>query len=72
MGCRWLEAILAVVIIVFAYWPTMIWTNPMWSEWVVIVSAALLLLHALFCMKCKGVCSGLLSGSRGRSRSRRR
>jgi len=67
MGCRWLEAILAVVIIVFAYWPTVV-VSQQTSTWIVIVSAALLLLHALFCMKCKGVCSGLLSGSRSRKR----
>ena len=51
MGCRWIEALLAIVIIVFAYPKLVDWNN----EWVIIAAAALILLHVLFCSKC---CSG--------------
>lgn len=71
MGCRWLEAILALVIIVFTYWPTMLFST-MTSEWIVIVAAVLLLIHALFCAKCKGLCMGMMGGSRRSSGHRRR
>lgn len=45
--CNWVEAILAIIIIVFAYVATAS------SKWVVIIAALLLLLHALFCKKCQ-------------------
>ena len=69
MGCRWLEALLAVVIIVFTKWPTMVLSANS-SMWVVIVAAAVLLVHSLFCDKCKGLCRGMMKG-RSRSSSSR-
>ena len=45
--CNWVEAVLAIVIVVFAY------SAGASSKWVVIVAALLLLLHALLCKKCQ-------------------
>ncbi|MSS74558.1 hypothetical protein EXS72_02885 [Candidatus Pacearchaeota archaeon] len=47
--CSWVEAILAIVIILSAY------LGRTSSKWVIIVSALILLLHALMCKKC-GMC----------------
>ncbi|MEK6760455.1 MAG: hypothetical protein AABX93_00875 [Nanoarchaeota archaeon] len=71
MGCRWLEALLAVVIIVFAYWPTMVFSANI-SMWIVIAAAAVLLVHALFCDKCKGLCRGMMKSGRSSGRHKRR
>ncbi|MBI4116427.1 hypothetical protein HY449_01645 [Candidatus Pacearchaeota archaeon] len=70
MGCRWIEAILAVLIIVFTWWPTQI-LSAVVSMWVVIVSAALLLVHALFCKNCEGLCMGMMKQRRSGGRKRR-
>ena len=54
--CKWLKMVLPAVILVFAIWPSQILsvTN---SRWVVVVSAALLLVHQFACKKCcNGVC----------------
>lgn len=45
--CNWVESILALIIIIFAYMG-----SPS-SRWVIIVAAVILLLHALMCKKCK-------------------
>ncbi|MEK6846624.1 MAG: hypothetical protein AABY16_00485 [Nanoarchaeota archaeon] len=45
--CNWTEAILAIVIIVFAF------VRSASAKWVVIVAAVLLLIHSLTCKKCK-------------------
>lgn len=46
MNCKWIEAILAVIIIVFA--------NSSWvyATWIIIVAAAIILIHALTCKTC--------------------
>ena len=54
-NCMWVEAVLAVLILVFVIWPTQIFSAAV-SWWVVVVSAVLLLIHALSCNKCGGVC----------------
>ena len=71
MGCRWIEALLAIVIIVFTKWSGMIFTGTV-SMWIVIVSAVLLLLHALFCKHCNGLCMGMMKSGKSSSRSGRR
>lgn len=43
MNCKWFEVVLALLIIVFALWQTS------YSMWVIVISAALLLIHALMC-----------------------
>ncbi len=45
--CNWVEAILAIVIIVSA------WMAGASSKWIVIIAALILLLHAMFCKKCQ-------------------
>ncbi|MEK6908993.1 MAG: hypothetical protein AABX23_03000 [Nanoarchaeota archaeon] len=47
--CNWVESILAIIIIIFAY------MGSASSRWVIIIAAVLLLLHALMCKKC-GMC----------------
>lgn len=44
--CNWVEAVLAVVIIIFAYRSS---GGPLW---IVVVAGVLLLLHALLCKMC--------------------
>ena len=44
-NCRWSEAILSIVILVFALWPTQIFSANT-SMWIVVVAAAVLLIHA--------------------------
>jgi len=53
-NCKWLEVIVAVVILIVTIWPTIIGTAASW--WVVVIAAALLLLHALKCKNC-GACA---------------
>ena len=45
--CNWTEAILAIVIIVFAL------VQSASAKWIVLVAAVLLLIHSLMCKKCK-------------------
>lgn len=46
MNCKWIEILLAIVAIVFTLWPTA------YSKWVVVIAAALILIHALSCKMC--------------------
>lgn len=50
-NCRWTEFVLAIIILVFTIWPTQIFPS-MASMWIVIVAAALLLLHSIFHHRC--------------------
>jgi len=40
------EAILAIIILVFAFWETTI------SKWIIVIAAGLLLYHSFTCKKC--------------------
>jgi len=62
MNCGWIQAILAVVIIVFTIWPTSIFSATV-SWWLVIISAVLLLWHAVSCKKCDKLC---MPGTKGK------
>ena len=46
MNCKWLEVVLALIVIVFAVWQSM------YSQWVIVIAAAIILLHALMCKSC--------------------
>lgn len=46
MYSKWTEVVLAALILVFAIWPTQILAANM-SLWIVIISAAILLVHSL-------------------------
>jgi len=45
------DLILGLIILIVTIWPTILGATA--SMWVVIVAAALLVLHGLFCSKCK-------------------
>lgn len=64
-NCIWVQAVLAALILVFTIWPTLIFSAAV-SWWIVVVSAVLLLVHALSCKKCGGVCVGMVKGKRKR------
>jgi len=61
--CNWVEAILAIIIIVFAYMPGS-------SKWVIIIAAILLLLHALICKNCQ-MCEEPMSMPKSSKKRRR-
>jgi len=63
--CGWVGVILSALILIFVIWPTQI-IPQMYSWWVVVISAALLLLHALTCKRCMGILSKR-SGASSRS-----
>jgi hypothetical protein len=52
-NCKWIKSALAVLILVFAVWPTLVFSAEI-SKWVVVVSAALILVHEWSCKKCCG------------------
>ena len=54
--CNWVESVLAIVIIVFAF------TSSGASKWIVVIAAVLLLIHALVCKSCK-TCAECLKGA---------
>ncbi len=67
MNCKWIEVILAIIIIVLA--------GSSWSYavWIVILAAAGILIHALTCKTCHvGHSMGSASMRSPSSRSRRR
>jgi hypothetical protein len=66
-NCKWMEIIISVVILVFAIWPELI--PGLQGSWVVIVAAALLLIHALMCKNC-GACmpEKKVSSSKGKKK----
>jgi Flp pilus assembly protein protease CpaA len=50
-NCKMTESIIAAVILVVTIWPDLLGATVSW--WLVVIGAALLLIHAF---KCKGVC----------------
>jgi len=56
VNCGWVQTVLAVLILVFVIWPTQIFSAAV-SWWIVIISAVLLLIHAVICKKCSGICA---------------
>ena len=61
--CNWVEAILAIVIILFAY------SAGDSSKWVIIIAALLLLLHALLCKRCQ-MCEPMMEAHSMKKRRR--
>ncbi|MBI3333894.1 hypothetical protein HYZ97_00190 [Candidatus Pacearchaeota archaeon] len=60
-NCQVTEVILAIVIIVFA-----LWSSLAWGKWVVVIAAALLLIHALKCNNCRLPEAGMASSRKKR------
>lgn len=52
-NCRWAETIFGVVILIVTIWPGLLGASA--SMWVVIVVAALLVIHAWTCANCCSV-----------------
>ena len=48
----WCEAILAIIILVFALWPQLLGVTV--SMWIVVIAAIILLIHSFMCKKCFG------------------
>jgi hypothetical protein len=53
-NCKMMEIIVAIAILVATIWPNLLGANISW--WVVVIAAAVLLLHALKC-GCAGMCA---------------
>ena len=49
-NCKWTEIIIALVILILTLFVT-----ASWSQWVVIIAAVVLLLHAFMCKNCSEV-----------------
>jgi hypothetical protein len=47
-NCRVFEIIVAIVVLVFAFWQTA------YSKWILVIAAIALILHALICKNCAG------------------
>ena len=59
-NCKWTEAIIGIVIIVFVWWQV----GTSVSQWIVTVAAALLILHAFRCDNCSVNVSSVKKGKR--------
>lgn len=46
MNCKWVEALAAILVLVFTFWPQS------YSKWVIVIAALVVLGHALFCNWC--------------------
>jgi len=60
-NCKVTELIVGVVILVFALWQTS------FSQWIIVIAAALLILHSFTCKNC-----GVPASSMASSRKKRR
>ena len=68
-NCKWFEIIVALVLLVLAFWQGV----SGWQMWAIVAAAVVLLLHALMCKNC-AMCSKMgadMSTKTTRSRRRR-
>lgn len=49
--CKYCNAILAIVILVFSFW-SVNWTSWLTSRWIIVAAAVLILLHDMKCGHC--------------------
>lgn len=47
----WKDIVLGLIILIVTIWPTILGATA--SRWVVIVAAALIVLHGFFCSRCR-------------------
>ncbi|NCO11725.1 hypothetical protein CO038_02225 [Candidatus Pacearchaeota archaeon CG_4_9_14_0_2_um_filter_39_13] len=66
-NCKWTETVLALVIIVFA-----LWADWMYSQWIVVIAAILLLIHAWACKSCANCRMKEMPRSSSRPKRRKR
>ena len=64
-NCKWTEAVIGIVIIVFAWWQVGA------SQWIVTIAAALLILHSFSCGNC-GICKTCMPEGKSKSKSKKR
>ena len=48
--CKWLGALLPIIVIVFT-----LWVPAVWVKWLVVASGLIMLIHVFGCKKCKNV-----------------
>ena len=63
----WCEAILAVIIIVFALWESV---YASFGKWIVVIAGVVLLIHSFMCKKCFGG-MGMMNDSMASKKRRR-
>lgn len=51
-NCKVVEAVLSLIIILFAVWPNLL-GDATYSKWVIIIAALLMLIHSFTCKNCK-------------------
>ena len=51
MNCKYMSAILAIVVLVFSFW-SVTWINWLTSEWIIVAAAALIFLHEIMPRNC--------------------
>jgi len=51
-NCKVVEAVLSLIIILFAVWPNLL-GDTTYSKWVIIIAALLMLIHSFACKNCK-------------------
>jgi len=66
-NCKWTEIIIALVILIVTIWPNIVGATV--SMWLVVIAAALLLIHALKC-GCTGMCGPSTSGKATKKKKR--
>ncbi len=54
MNCKWIEILLAAIIIVFSFW------EQSYSMWIIVIAAILLLAHAFMCNSCHRGSHGMM------------
>jgi hypothetical protein len=65
-NCKVTEIILGIIILIFAIWTTS------WSDWIIIIAAVLLIIHALTCKNCNAkLASAPAVTSKAKKRKRR-
>ena len=70
-NCMWTEVVLVALVLIFTIWPTIIFSATI-SFWIVVVSAALLLIHAVKVHPEHFSSAGTKDRRRSRSRRKRR
>ncbi|MEK6889059.1 MAG: hypothetical protein AABW80_03035 [Nanoarchaeota archaeon] len=60
-NCKVTEAVIAIVIIVFA-----LWSGLSWAKWIVVIAAVLLLIHSCACKSCATSMNGMASSKKKR------
>ncbi|MFH1425703.1 MAG: hypothetical protein ABIG28_03205 [archaeon] len=52
MGCKWLQVVLPIIILIFVFWQTT------YSKWIIVIAAVIQLLGAIACSETCGTDAG--------------